>query len=370
MNSKPIVDLEPTIQDHIREEAPERCPELLSASARERALERSFLGLYKWYIDRSQRSRLYSPDRSFSWSKFRKDHSPEVLRILEGFYAVEQFNPDVTGNITHVVRDSYGRGGFQVSWGSEEMRHSDLWRNCLLASGQRSLEWIEDYTDTLRRNEWTVPWEDPTRMLLYQVVQERATQLNYLHTCLIAKGEKRTTSHAPDVDPVLAEVARVIAIDEAAHYNFFLEGARLLFYYKPEETAQALIDVFRFYAMPGRDLVPDYAGFARTLSECGVFNVRQHYVVDTLQLILDNLGVDNLAALDEGIKRCRLVPDVDGKLRETTLFESLQYGKIEDSVKNLARRINAYEDESGAACLHRTEFVPNPNVPGRPRAEE
>jgi acyl-[acyl-carrier-protein] desaturase len=273
---KPIVDLEPSIKNHVLDVTPNRCPELLSRRERERALERSFVGLYKWYIDRSQQTRSWNADRSFEWEKFNRDHSPEMLRILEGFFAVEQFNPDVTSDITHVVRASYGRGGFQVSWGSEEMRHSDLWRNCLLASGQRDLEWIETYVDLLRSGQWTVPWDEPTRMLLYQVVQERATQINYLNVAQIARGEHPASSLVNDTDSVLAEGARLIAIDEAAHYNFFLEGARLLFYYKPEETAEALLDVIRFYAMPARNLVPDYVGFAEALKAADVFLPRRH----------------------------------------------------------------------------------------------
>ncbi|MDR3689983.1 MAG: acyl-ACP desaturase [Fimbriimonas sp.] len=362
---KAIVNLEPGIKQLVVDESPNRCPELLSKAQRERALERSFVGLYKWYIDRSQRSRSWNADRSFPWDQFGKSHSPEMMRILEGFFAVEQFNPDYAGNITHIVRASYGRAGFQVSWGSEEMRHSDLWRNCLLASGQRSIDWLDDYVALLRGGEWTVPWDDPTRMLLYQVIQERATQLNYLNAAQIARGDHPTSTLRSDVDPVLAEVARLIAIDEAAHYNFFIEGARLLFYYKPEETAQALIDVIKFYSMPGRDLVPDYASFADALRVSEVFLVRKHYLGETLKTILDNLGVATLAALDDGIKRCRLVPDTEGRMRETTLFESLDYGKLEDSIKALAKRINAYEDDARVSCLHRTQFIPNPAIPSK-----
>ena len=42
--------------------------------------------------------------------------------------------------------------------------------------------------ERLREKEWTLPFEDPLRILFYQVVQERATQVNYLNMALIAKG--------------------------------------------------------------------------------------------------------------------------------------------------------------------------------------
>lgn len=360
---KAIVEMESSIRERLADETPNRCAELLSRGERERALERSFAALYRWYIDRSQRSRAWNANRDFDWGQFGKSHSPEMLRILEGFFAVEQYNPDYTGGITRIVRESYGRAGFQVAWGAEEMRHSDLWQNCLLASGQYSLERVEEYAANLRHNEWTVPWDDPIRMLLYQVVQERATQLNYLNVVQITTGAHPDSPLKSDADSVLAQAARRIAIDEAAHYSFFLEGARLLFYYKPEETAAALLDVFRKYAMPARDLVPDYSGFALALRHAKVFEPRQDYVKNTLQAILDNLGIANLAALDQGVKECRMVPDEEGALRETTLFRSLDYGGLEDSVKRLAQRVRAYEDEVGISALFGTEFVPNPAVP-------
>ena len=60
-------------------------------------------------------------------------------------------------------------------------------------------------------------------MIFYTVIQERATQVNYVHMALIAAGESGKEIFASDTDPVLERVARTIAIDEAAHYNFFNE---------------------------------------------------------------------------------------------------------------------------------------------------
>ena len=93
-------------------------------------------------------------------------------------------------------------------------------------------------------------------MLLYTVVQERATQLNYLNLGAIAAGRLPDGAHI--ADPVLAEVAHTIAVDEAAHYNFFLEGARLFLYYFPVETLNALHDVLGAFGMPAQDIIPDW----------------------------------------------------------------------------------------------------------------
>jgi acyl-[acyl-carrier-protein] desaturase len=87
-------------------------------------------------------------------------------------------------------------------------------------------------------------------MSFYTVIQERATQVNYLNTGLIASGKSDDPGFADDVDPVLARVAQVIAIDEAAHFNFFLETARLYLYYYPAQALEALHDVINILPCP------------------------------------------------------------------------------------------------------------------------
>ena len=50
-------------------------------------------------------------------------------------------------------------------------------------------------------------------------------------------------------------------MDEAAHYNFFLEASRLLFYYYPSQALDALVDVVKHFAMPAGDLIPNFRHF-------------------------------------------------------------------------------------------------------------
>lgn len=106
---------------------------------KERQLQRAFYGLYRWYVDRSQTQRNWSADRSFDWRLLRRNHSPELVRIVEGFYAVEQYVPDYTSELTRLARGNYGRAHFQLRWGAEEEKHADLWRNTLLFSRARTL---------------------------------------------------------------------------------------------------------------------------------------------------------------------------------------------------------------------------------------
>jgi len=152
-------------------------------------IERGLVGLYRWYLARSQAQRDWNPDRSFNWRALRPDHSPQLSTIVEGFFAIEHYIPDYISKTVAQVRQSYGRSHFQISWGAEEEKHADLWQNTLLFSRFRTPQWIENYKQLLQTNEWQLPWEDALHMTCYVVLQERVTQMSYLNTALIARGE-------------------------------------------------------------------------------------------------------------------------------------------------------------------------------------
>lgn len=324
-------------------------------------MERAFVGLFRWYVDRSQVNRNWNPEKSFDWRNFRQDHSPEVMQILEGFFAVEQYIPDYSAHGMTIMRESYGRSSFHLRWGMEEERHADLWRNALLFSGQRSLEWVEDYTDQLRGQAWGLPWEDPVHMIFYTVFQERATQVNYINLGLAAKGESTHETFANDVDPVLAEACRIIAVDEAAHYNFFLEGARLWLYYFPERAVEAMADVLRHFSMPARNIIPNYEAFGELLHRTSIFGLRQH-ARDVVKIALENLGTESLRKVEEGIRKSREIPNQIGQFRTSAIFESLDFKHIETRVKQMFGRVHRYESEVGYHEDHQTKFVLNPEL--------
>ena len=122
---------------------PRTPPPLLSRAERYRHIERAILGLYRWYVSHSQRLRNWNPDRDFDWRQFKTDPSETVVKIIEGFFAVEQYTPDYVTTILHLIRRSHGRSHFMMRWGSEEEKHADLWRNALMATGHRSVQWVE-----------------------------------------------------------------------------------------------------------------------------------------------------------------------------------------------------------------------------------
>jgi acyl-[acyl-carrier-protein] desaturase len=346
----------------LEEQRPRGPVGLLSHAERDRLIERGLMGLYRWYLDRSQAVRNWNPDRSFDWRRLRMDHSTELNTVIEGFFAVEQYVPDYTRKIVGINRRSLARSNFQIRWGAEEERHAQLWRNAMLFARFRSPRWIDEYGESLREREWELPWEDPCRMAFYALFQERATQLNYLNTAIIARGRSSRLELAGDRDPVLEQAASKIAVDEGAHYSFFLEITRLFLYYYPTQTLEALHDVVEHFAMPGVNLIPTTDRFGDALYRTGIYGPRQ-YARDVLQVVFENLDISSRRALEDGVRRSRRVPDGDGRERDTSLFSVLDYGAVEAAVRRLFSRVGAYEREIGLADVDPTEFVPSGIAP-------
>jgi acyl-[acyl-carrier-protein] desaturase len=349
---------EKTIVNEVEEQRPSHPAGLLSRQERDLLIERGARSLYRWYTTRSQKTRRWHPDQSFDWRALRTDHSTDMNNVIEGFYGIENYAPDYTSKLTHMMRKSYGRANFQMRWGAEEEKHSDLWLNCMLFMRFRTPEWIEDYMQYLRNGEWKPPWEDPLHVVLYVVIQERATQLTYLNMARIASGKSDKPGFTDAADPELVKISRTIATDEAAHYNFFLEIARLYLYYYPAETIEALVEVLENFGMPAMELVPDGAAFAELVYRGGIYGPRE-YSGDVLKVALKNMGVHNRRALEKGVKRSRQVPDTNGKLRDTAIFDGFDYQDVESSVKRLFGRLKEYEEEVGLAEIIPTEFVPS-----------
>lgn len=350
---------EPALVAELEAQRPRFPAGLLSRQEKDTLIERGIVALYRWYVARSQATRNWNPDNSFNWRALRTDHSPLLNQIVEGFFAVEQFVPDYTAQTILLARASHGRAHFQIRWGAEEEKHSDLWLNTMLFLRHRTLAWLHEYQAELRSKRYVTPWDDAFHMGFYALVQERATQLNYLNTMQLANGQPARPEMAADADPVLAEVARTIAVDEAAHYNFFLEITRLFLYYYPARTLEALHDVIQRFAMPALELLPNAQQFYEAVYRAGIYGSPRHYARDVLHVAFDHLGIAGRRALADGVKRLRQVPDENGAARDTAIFDTLDYHSLEESVRRLYRRVGEHEAEFGLAAIDPIVFVPS-----------
>jgi acyl-[acyl-carrier-protein] desaturase len=333
-------------------------PSILSRNERYRQIERGFLGLYRWYVSQSQKKRAWNADLDFEWRNLRQDHTTDVLTIVEGFFAVEQYVPDYTSKIISLVRGLQGRSYFQLQWGAEEAKHSLVWENVLLFSRRRTSTWIEEYRHDLMDGEWPLPWDDPLHMLVYTVFQERATQLNYANLAAIARGQNYHSA----VDPVLNRVCLALVADEAAHYHFFLEGLRLYLYYFPAEALQAILNVVNRFAMPAQDIIPNWNEVAEAIYKLAVYSPRD-FSGKVVGVIFNSLGLHGRKTIERGLRDSRVVPDGSRVPRESAIWEVFCPAQVEAGVRRLNARVQCYEQRVGRDIVDSLGLVPNPEWP-------
>lgn len=333
---------------------------LLSRQERALRIERAVVGLYRWYTEKSQTQRRWTVDGSFDWRNIRTDHHPDVLKVIEGFFAVEQYVPDYTREGLNLLRRSFGRSQFQLRWGAEEAKHADLWRNTLLFAARRTPDELDEYTEALRENAWELPFEDPMKIIFYTVFQELATKLNYTNLQNLVKGKGNVENPTIHIDPVLEKVAQTIATDEAAHYAFYLEIGRVMFYYMPAESLEALWDVLTNFAMPAQAIIPNWtAEIQDKIINLGLYNGRTFYN-DVLQVALGNLSIENRLAVRKGIQRVRQVPTEDGEMRDTIAAEVLDVPQLTESVRRAYGRVQDHEAKVGLDLVDSTVLTPGP----------
>ena len=168
-------------------------------------------------------------------------------------------------------------------------------------------------------------------MLMYTVLQERTAQLGYLKLASVAAGTSIKPQFARDEDPVLARAVRLVAMDETAHYDFFLEAARLHLTFEPDAALEALTDVVDGFTMPAADLIPNYAAFVEALQQ-GALCGRSAFSRDVVPRTLEALGLEARAALPAGVDEAALRSGVQRTFARLQRFEDeLGLGDVRSS---------------------------------------
>ena len=125
----------------------------------------------------------------------------------KSFCAVELYLPDYVSQILPVVRASRaGPGSDQPALRGIQALPGPGDR--LLEPGHRSEEQIADLEGMVFQKEWNLPHDSAMGMLVYAMVQECATALNYRNLCCRS---------ARGGDPALERLLTLVAVDEQAH---------------------------------------------------------------------------------------------------------------------------------------------------------
>jgi acyl-[acyl-carrier protein] desaturase len=246
-------------------------------------LESDLWRLYRDFFDHAERQRRWSLRDDIPWECCNKDLDPAIADVVESFCAVELYLPDYLAHAVPRSRHSRAQAWFYATWGYEESKHSLAQGDWLVRSGQRTDEQMADLGGEVFGQRWDLPHDSHVAMIVYAMVQERATALNY-------RNLRRKTQQSGG-DLALEQLLMLLAVDEQAHYAFFRECVRLYIRYDPDGTRQQLRRVMNAFAMPALHLLVDGRARAARVKEMGIFDEDQYYREVYLPILAD-LGVD------------------------------------------------------------------------------
>ncbi len=252
-----------------------------SASPYGPTLEREIWKIYLEFFDLAERRRRWNMRDDIPWNNCNPATSHAVADVIESFCAVELFLPDYVGKFLPLVRGTRGRAWFAANWGYEESKHSMVMQEWLVRSGHRTEEQIEEVQSWAVIGEWELPTDDVRGLACYTMSQELATWLHY----------KNLRNMIGDTDPALSKLLTLVAIDERAHYDFYVKILRLHLADDRAGTIEQLKRVLNGFAMPATHLLADSRRRIAAVKSLNIFNEDLFYA-EVYQPILLALGID------------------------------------------------------------------------------
>src|SRR5262249_670110 len=151
-----------------------------------------------------------------------------------------------------------------------ESKHSMALGDWLLRSGHRSEEYMADLEQKVFSREWNLPQDSHLGMLIYAMVQEEATFLNYRNL--------RERCQALASDPALEKLLNLLAIDEKAHHAFFHDCLKLYLDYDRETVIEQMRCVMNDFQMPAiHDLLDESPRRIAAVRELELFDANIYY---------------------------------------------------------------------------------------------
>jgi len=254
-------------------------------------VEEIFFETFLRYLKNAEQKRRWNIETDIPWDKANPESSETTALIVESFSAVEMYLPDYTHKIMELIRQSRGRAWFQANWGYEESKHSMVLEEWLICSGKRTEEQVRDFENELLGAEWQLPFDSPRQMIIYTMIQELATCINYTNLRRRAENEE---------DEALARTLRWVSADESAHYNFFRKGVKTYLALEPDETIADIKFVFEHFAMPAHALIPEWQQRGEAIEASGIYGPKM-YLSKIRRPILDDLGITRQQLKDAGL---------------------------------------------------------------------
>lgn len=243
----------------------------------------AFYRLFREYFSLAERRRRWSLEADIPWDQCNRSLNPAISEVVVTFCAVELYLPDYLSKLIAQVRGSRGRAWFLANWGYEESKHSMALEDWLLKSGMRSDEQIADLHGEVFAHEWNLPYDNARGMLMYTVFQELATRIHYTRLSEIVRREGGC--------PALEKVLALIAVDEAAHADFFRRMAAIYLDYDREGTLEQMRRVVNTFRMPSIHMLTDGLQRMKEVQDLNIFT-EAVFLDQVLQPIMSKLGVD------------------------------------------------------------------------------
>jgi acyl-[acyl-carrier-protein] desaturase len=204
---------------------------------------------FREFFDLAERKRRWSVSDDVPWERCNRSLKPAIAEVVQTYCAVELYLPDYLGKGFPMIRANRGRSWSLAAWGYEESKHSMVLEDWLLKSGMRTDEQLADLHSEVFSHEWDLPYDNSCGMLIYTVFQELATKIHYVRLGEIVRREGGC--------PALEKALRLIAVDEAAHADFFRRLVEVYLAYDREGTLEQMRRVMTTFSMPAVHMLAD-----------------------------------------------------------------------------------------------------------------
>lgn len=232
----------------------------------------------------------------------------DTITILQGVLGLEDAANDIVADALVLIHGRRALRNLYLAWGMEESKHAEAWELVLIESGLRTADELLEYREAVTATRWHLRDDypalaTPVGLICHGLVQEQANCATYGRL----RQHIRREYDLPDeltglerergTEVGAAAACAIVAADELAHRDVFLELVRIYRRVCPAETLAALRVFLADFHQPGQLPSADRAQLAEALERTGIAT-RATWVTDVQQPILAALGLVDLASLD------------------------------------------------------------------------
>jgi acyl-[acyl-carrier-protein] desaturase len=178
-------------------------------------------------------------------------------------------------------------------WTAEEDRHGAILHDYVHDSRIFDLPVLEKMQFEYMRAGFQPAWDrDPYRVFVYTSLQERATQVSHANTGKLC-GE---------YEPLIGEVLRNVASEEARHYTFYRTIFKEVLQRDPNRALASAAEIMPSIEMPGYTM-PNFREMADVIRRAGIYGPREYLKIVEEQIRF--WAIETLTGLDEMGKRAQ-----------------------------------------------------------------